>query len=129
MVNQNLSIPVNPDLGSQAQAICNGRGLDIITVVDYVLQQIVHNKDAASFETVQIDFAGLTPRAHPVQHVSDSNSLFDFKNIKGKSAKLGGWEGKVKITDDFNAPIDDFEGLQLVTADENIWKYDISWVW
>ena len=87
------AIPVNPDLGTQAQAFFNTIGLDVATVVDYILRQIMHHKDTISFEAVRID----------------SNSLFDFSNIKGKPAKLGGWEGKVKMADDFNAPIDDFE--------------------
>jgi len=28
---------------------------------------------------------------------------------KGKPAKLGDWEGNAWISDDFNAPLDDFE--------------------
>lgn len=124
MAKPNLAIPINPDLGNQAQAVCNGRGLDIVTVIDYILQQIVHNKDAVSFESVKIDFTNMTPPARPIKlveteesreevlfrlYASDSNSLFDFSNIKGKPGKLGGWEGRIKMADDFNAPIDDFE--------------------
>jgi len=36
-------------------------------------------------------------------------SYFDLVNAKGYPAKLGGWEGKIKMADDFNAPLDDFE--------------------
>ena len=119
-----LSIPVNPELANQAQAVCNGMGLDIVTVIDYILRQIVHNKGAASFEDMQINFTNITPPMHFTRLVEtnetkeeamlrlyafDSNSLFDFSDIKGKPAKLGGWEGKVKMADDFNAPLDDFE--------------------
>ena len=28
---------------------------------------------------------------------------------RGKPVKFGGWEGKIFMSDDFNAPIDDFE--------------------
>jgi hypothetical protein len=28
---------------------------------------------------------------------------------RGKPVKFGGWEGKISMSDDFNAPIDDFE--------------------
>jgi len=126
MVKPNLAIPVNPDLGNQAQAVCNGRGLDIVTVIDYILRQIVHNKDAVSFSAVQIDFTDITPPARPIQlveteetkeevlfrlHATADDSLFDFSKVKGKGRPViyGGWEGKARIADDFNAPIDDFE--------------------
>ena len=83
MINQNLTIPVNRDLGNQAQAACNDMGLDIVTVVDHFLRQFVQ-KDPSSLQVV--------------------HSLITI----GKPANLGGWEGKASIADDFNAPIDDF---------------------
>jgi hypothetical protein len=36
----------------------------------------------------------------------------ELENVKikrGKPVKFGGWEGKISMSDDFNAPIDDFE--------------------
>jgi len=85
-------------------------GLDIATVVDYFLWQVVHNQK---------------PQANPIRFVEASEiqkeeilfrlratangSFVDIKNAKGKPAKLGGWEGKVIMADDFNAPLDDFE--------------------
>ena len=32
-----------------------------------------------------------------------------FKGKRGKPIKFGGWEGKILMSDDFNAPLDDFE--------------------
>ena len=32
-----------------------------------------------------------------------------FKEKHGKPVKFGGWEGKILMSDDFNAPLDDFE--------------------
>jgi len=125
MVKPNFVIPVNPDLGSQAQAVCNDIGLDIVTVIDHILRQIVHNKDAVSFEAVLINLTNITPSAHPVQLVETNetkeeallrlydtadDSLFDFSKVKGtgKPVIYGGWDGKARIADDFNTPIDDF---------------------
>ena len=78
------TIQVNPDLRSQAQAVCNDMGLDIVTVIDYFLKQIVQREP----NSLQVVYPLIT---------------------KGKPAKkLGGWEGKIKMADDFNAPMDDF---------------------
>ena len=33
----------------------------------------------------------------------------NFRIKRGKPIKFGGWEGKIVMSDDFNAPIDDFE--------------------
>jgi hypothetical protein len=30
-------------------------------------------------------------------------------NLSKKTAKLGGWEGKITLSDDFNAPMQEFE--------------------
>jgi len=124
MAKQNLAIPVNPELGNQAQAVCNGIGLDIVTVIDYFLQQIVRNKGTIPFEAISVNFTNVTPPINPSELVETNetkeetlhrlyalagDSPIDFSKAKGKPAKLGGWEGKVKMADDFNAPIDDFE--------------------
>jgi hypothetical protein len=44
MANPSLTIPVNPDIGSQAQAIFNDMGLDIVTVIDCFLRQAIQDK-------------------------------------------------------------------------------------
>ncbi|MCL2095698.1 MAG: DUF2281 domain-containing protein [Oscillospiraceae bacterium] len=33
----------------------------------------------------------------------------NFEKQRGKPVKFGGWEDKIFISDDFNAPLDDFE--------------------
>ena len=43
-----LTIPINHDLGNQAQAVFNDMGLDIVTVVNYILWQIVNNNGATT---------------------------------------------------------------------------------
>jgi hypothetical protein len=83
MIKPNLAIPVNPELGSQAQTACNDMGFDIVTLVDHFLRQFVQRE----------------PNSLQVVH-----SLITI----GKPAILGRVEGKVKIADDFNAPISDF---------------------
>jgi hypothetical protein len=48
----------------------------------------------------------------------DSDSLFDFSKVEGKGKPViyGGWEGKVKMAYDFNAPLDNFYELNLKEA-------------
>ena len=43
-----------------------------------------------------------------------------------KSVNLGRWRGEVTIPDDFDEPL---EEMTIVTADENIQKYDVAWTW
>ena len=52
--------------------------------------------------------------AAPMDHVKvivifPQDSPEDFRRHLGKPVKFGGWEGKLSVSDDFNAPIDDFE--------------------
>ena len=110
MTKQNLAIPVNRDLGHQAQAVLNDMGLDIITAVEYFLQQVVHKQTP---QTNTTDFAEASEAQRDEIlfkiYTAVDGSFTDLKNAKGKPAKLGGWEGKVKMADDFNASLDDFE--------------------
>ena len=109
MSKLNLVIPVNPDIGSQAQAVLHDKGFDIVTVVDNFLRQIVHNKEKIPFELVSVNFTNLSPTTKPNQLVETRDSFIDISQAKGRPAKLGGWEDKAWISDDFNAPLEDFE--------------------
>ena len=121
MVNQNLNIPVNRDLGNQAQAVFNDMGLDIVTVIDYFLRQIVHNRGIATIPnstsvTQTLNRSRLVETSETQKEeilfqlcALVDDSFIDINKAKGKPVKYGGWEGKAKIADDFNAPIDDFE--------------------
>ena len=108
------AIPINPNIGSQAQAVCNDMGLDITAVIDYFLRQIVHNRETIPHEAVSVNLTNLTQSETKEEvllrlYAASNDSIIDFSKVKGKPAKLGGWEGKVKMADDFNAPLDDFE--------------------
>jgi len=37
------------------------------------------------------------------------NELIALSKVKAKSPQLGGWEGKIFMSDDFNDPMDEFE--------------------
>ena len=71
-----------------------------------------------------VNFTDVTPPVTPSQlvetnetkeetllrlYASSGDSFIDISKVKGKPAKLGGWEGKAWISDDFNEPLDDFE--------------------
>ena len=121
MAKQSLTISINRELGNQAQAVFNDMGLDIATVVDYFLRQIVHNNGI----TTNPNHANATPPiiSNCIAETGDTqkdevlfrlyasvdDSFLDIKNATGKPVKFGGWEGKVTMADDFNAPLDDFE--------------------
>ena len=96
MTKPTLTIPVNRDLGNQAQAVFNDMGLDIVTAVTIFLENIVQ-KEPMCFEMVK-----------------------SKKNI-GKPVKFGGWEGIAQISDDFNKPLDDITTIKpTLPAEERI---------
>ena len=81
MASTNINIRTDSEIKAQAQEILSKLGLDITTAVNLFLRQIIC-KQSVSFDV----------------------SVAPLKN----RAKLGGWEGKIKIYDDFNAPLEDF---------------------
>ena len=78
----NINIRTDSEVKAQAQDVLSKLGLDLTTAVNLFLRQLIC-KQSVSFEV----------------------SVAPLK----KKAKLGGWEGKINISDDFNAPLDDFK--------------------
>jgi DNA-damage-inducible protein J len=81
MATTNINIRTDSELKAKAQAVLSELGLDMSTAINVFLTQVVY-KNAIPFEITK-----------PVK----------------KTAKLGGWEGKVTLSDDFNAPMEEFE--------------------
>ena len=81
MTNTNINIRIDSEVKAQAQEVLSKLGLDITTAVNLFLRQAIC-KQSVSFDI----------------------SVAPLK----KKAKLGGWEGKIRINDDFNAPLEDF---------------------
>jgi len=84
MTSTNINIRTDSDIKVQAQEVLSKMGLDLTTAVNLFLRQVIC-KQSVSFD---ISVAPLKSRA-----------------------KLGGWEGKINIHDDFHAPLDDFAEL------------------
>ena len=78
----NINIRIDSEIKAQAQEVLSRLGLDLTTAVNLFLRQLIC-KQSVSFDV----------------------SVAPLK----RKAKLGGWEGKVRISDDFNAPLDDFQ--------------------
>ena len=78
----NINIRTDSEVKAQAQDVLSKLGLDLTTAVNLFLRQVIC-KQSVSFDV----------------------SVASLK----KKAKLGGWEGKIEIADDFNAPLDDFK--------------------
>jgi DNA-damage-inducible protein J len=81
MATTNINIRTDSELKAKAQAVLSELGLDMSTAINVFLTQVVY-KNAIPFEITK-----------PVK----------------KTAKLGGWEGKITLSDDFNAPMQEFE--------------------
>ena len=77
----NINIRTDSEVKAQAQAVLSKLGLDITTAVNLFLRQVIC-KQSVSFEV------SVAPLA--------------------RKAKLGGWEGKIRVPDDFTAPLEDF---------------------
>jgi DNA-damage-inducible protein J len=79
--NTNINIRTNAKLKAQANGILHRMGLDMSTAVNLFLTQVV-NRNAIPFE--------ISAPERP-------------------SVKIGRWEGKGFVSDDFNDPMDEFE--------------------
>jgi len=81
MAITNINIRTDSDLKSKAQSVLSDLGFDMSTAINVFLKQVVYKQ------------------AIP----------FDISKTTKKTAKLGGWEGKIYISDDFDDPMDEFE--------------------
>jgi DNA-damage-inducible protein J len=79
----NINIRTDSELKAEAQSVLSDLGLDMTTAINVFLNQVVY-RQAIPFEI-----------AKPVI----------------KYAKLGGWEGKIAMSADFNEPADEFAGM------------------
>jgi len=76
----NINIRTDSELKSRAQTVLADLGLDMSTAINVFLNQVVYTQ------------------AIP----------FEVSKPKTNAAKLGGWEGKIMMSPDFNAPVDEF---------------------
>ena len=81
MAATNINIRTDSELKAKVQTILTDLGLDMSTAINVYLNQIVY-KQAIPFEITK-----------PVI----------------KTAKLGGWEGKITMSADFNKPMEEFK--------------------
>lgn len=82
MSTTNINIRTDSEVKAQAQDVLSKLGLDLTTAINLFLREVIC-KQGVSFD---VSVAPLY-----------------------KKVKLGGWEGKIYIPDDFNAPLDDFK--------------------
>ena len=83
MASTNINIRTDSEVKTQAQEVLSKLGLDLTTAVNLFLRQVIC-KQSVSFE---VSVASLS-----------------------RKAELGGWEGKIMVPEDFNAPLEDFKG-------------------
>jgi DNA-damage-inducible protein J len=77
----NINIRTDSELKTKAQTILSELGLDLSTAINLYLYQIVYRQ------------------AIP----------FVISKPTSKSVKLGGWEGKISMSADFNEPMTEFD--------------------
>lgn len=81
MSTTNINIRVDSEIKSQAQEVFSSLGLDMTTAINIFLRQSIRQHG--------IPFP---VSAEPVK----------------KTPKAGGWEGKIWMAEDFDAPLEDF---------------------
>ena len=82
MATTNINIRTDSELKAKSQSVLRDLGLDMSTAINVFLSQLVH-RQAIPFE------------------ISKPSS-------ETKTAKLGGWEGKITMSADFNEPMEEF---------------------
>jgi DNA-damage-inducible protein J len=90
MATSNINIRTDSELKAKAQTVLSDLGLDMSTAINIYLNQVVYTQ-SIPFEISKI-------------------------NKSDRSIKAGGWEGKIRIPDNFNTPLDDFEENEDVTT-------------
>ena len=83
MADTNINIRTDSELKAKAQVVLSDLGLDMSTAINVFLNQIVYRQ------------------AIP----------FEISKPASKAAKLGGWEGKIKMSPDFNETMEEFGEL------------------
>ena len=83
MAATNINIRTDSDLKAKAQSVLADLGFDMSTAINIFLNQVVY-KQAIPFKISK-------PPA------------------KTRAAKLGGWEGKITMSADFNDPMEEFK--------------------
>ncbi|MCL1864608.1 MAG: type II toxin-antitoxin system RelB/DinJ family antitoxin [Spirochaetes bacterium] len=83
MATTNINIRTDSDLKVKAQSILADLGFDMSTAINVFLSQVVY-RQAIPFEI-----------SKPLNRT--------------KTAKLGGWEGKLSMSADFNGPMEEFK--------------------
>ena len=78
----NINIRIDKDIKKEAQNVFSSLGLDMTTAINIFLRQAIYQRSIPFVVT-----------AEPLK----------------KKPKPGGWEGKIWMADDFDAPIEDFK--------------------
>lgn len=79
-----VNIQIDDAVKNRAEELFSTLGFDISSAVNLLLQQAVYKH-------------------------SITESEINYKQSNGNQAKLGGWEGKVWMSDDFDEPLEDFK--------------------
>ena len=82
MATTSINIRTDSNVKAQAQDVLSRLGLDLTTAINLFLRQVIC-KQSVSFDV----------------SVAQLNA----------TAKLGGWEGKINVPDDFTSPLEDFQ--------------------
>jgi DNA-damage-inducible protein J len=82
MATTNINIRTDSELKTKSQTVLTNLGLDMSTAINVFLKQVVY-RQAIPFEIAK-------------------------PSVKNKTAKLGGWEGKITMSADFNEPMEEF---------------------
>ncbi len=80
----NINICTDSELTAEAQSVLSDLGLDMTTAINVYLNQIVYCQGIP----------------------------FEITKPRQKQAKLGGWEGKIALSEDFNEPMEEFNEYQ-----------------
>ena len=83
MAATNINIRTDSELKAKAQTVLIDLGLDMSTAINMFLNQVVYRQ------------------AIP----------FEISKPTAKTAKLGGWEGRISMAADFNEPMEEFKEL------------------
>ena len=80
MASANINIRTDAEVKKAAQLLFDRLGMDMTTAVNIFLRQAI----------------------------SKNTFPLEIQPVSGNAAKVGGWEGRIWMSDDFDEPLEDF---------------------
>ena len=97
MAKTNINISIDSELKDKAQYIFESLGLDLSTAINMLLHKTIYQQEIPFKISIE------------TENMPEKKSTSESLEKRPFSDLFGEWSGKVWMSDDFDAPLDDFK--------------------